>query len=60
MKKAMDFVKKHPMYNATIHAVGALGVGFILVHYSPGINLVLWGVILIVLSAVGHLYMWIA
>lgn len=56
----MDFVKKHPMYNATIHAVGALGVGFILVHYSPGINLVLWGVILIVLSAVGHLYMWIA
>jgi hypothetical protein len=59
VKKVMDFAKKHPAYVGTIHALGGLGVGFIIAHYFSGMNLVLWGVILIVVSLMGHLYMWI-
>jgi len=56
----MNFAKKHPAYVGTIHALGGLGVGFILAHYFPGMNLILWGIILAVVSLVGHVYMWIA
>lgn len=56
----MDFVKKHPAYNGTIHALGGLGLGFIIAHYFSGINLIIWGVILIIVSLAGHIYAWFA
>jgi hypothetical protein len=60
VKKVIDFVKKHPTYNGTIHALGGLGVGFVIAYYFSGMNLILWGVILIIIAGVGHIYMLIA
>jgi len=59
MKKAMHFMKKHPAYNGTIHALGGMGVGFLIANYMSGVNLVTFGVILIVFSLIGHLYVWL-
>ena len=60
MKKAMAFMKKHPVYHATIHALGGLGLGIIIAHYFSDLNLMLWGIILIIVAVIGHIYAWIA
>lgn len=41
-----------------IHAVGGVGVGFLLASYVAIPNLIMWGWVLVVLSAVGHLIGW--
>lgn len=59
MKKGMDYLKKHPAYNASIHALGGLGVGMIVASTIASSHIVLWGMALIVVSLLGHLYAWV-
>ena len=60
MKKGLIYVKKHPMYNATIHAIGGLGVGILIGSSIVGIHPISWGIALIVISLLGHVYAWFA
>lgn len=60
MKKVMVFAKKHPVYIATIHAIGGIGIGILIASPLAGIHPVRWGLAFIVLSILGHLYMLVA
>ncbi|HKB88755.1 MAG TPA: hypothetical protein VKC53_03845 [Patescibacteria group bacterium] len=58
MKKAIAFMKKYPVYHATIHAIGGIGVGILIANPLAGIHPVRWGVTLLVIAILGHLYAW--
>ena len=60
MKKVMAFAKKHPAYIATIHALGGIGIGILIASPIAGIHPVRWGITFLVLSILGHVYMWFA
>ncbi len=58
-KKAMQYMSKHPAYNATIHALGGLGVG-LLIARPLVVHPLRTGIILIALSLLGHIYAWMS
>lgn len=60
MKKAMTFMKKHPAYSSTIHAIGCMGIGILIASPVAGIHPVRWGVALMIISLPGHVYAWFA
>ncbi len=60
MKKVMAFAKKHPAYIGTIHALGGIGIGILIASPIAGVHPIRWGVAFLVLSILGHLYMWFA
>lgn len=60
MKKVMAFAKKHPAYIASIHALGGIGIGILVASPIAGIHPVRWGIAFLVLSMLGHVYMWFA
>ncbi len=55
-KSAMAYLKKHPMYNATVHVLAGAGVGILLARPLFGPHPVRWGVLLLALGILGHLY----
>lgn len=56
----MTFMKKHPAYVATIHAIGGVGIGILIASPVAGIHPVRWGIALLAISLIGHLYAWFA
>lgn len=52
--RAMNYFSKYPNYNALVHVVGGIGIGFLLTYPLAGIHPVRWGVAFVVLSMVGH------
>jgi len=60
MKKGIAYFKKHPMYLGSVHFIGGVGVGILIAHPLAGVHPVRWGVALIVVALLGHLYAWIA
>lgn len=60
MKKAMTFMKKHPAYTSSIHAIGGVGVGILIASPLAGVHPVRWGVALLIISLLGHIYAWFA
>ena len=60
MKKANKFFGKHSAYNATVHAVGGIGVGILIASPVAGVHPVHWGVALLILCLLGHVYAWFA
>lgn len=56
--KIENYLKKHPAYNATIHAIGGLGLGISLASPLFDPHPLRWGVGLIAISVLGHLYAW--
>jgi hypothetical protein len=60
MKKVLAFAKKNPVYIATIHAIGGVGVGILIASPIAGEHPIRWGVALLIASLLGHLYMWFA
>lgn len=56
----MKYFKKHPAYLASVHFIGGVGVGALLTYplFSP--HQVRWGLALIGLAALGHVYAWMA
>ncbi len=60
MKKAEVYMKKHPMYNALIHALGGIGIGILIASPVVGIHPVRFGIAFLIASALGHAYTWFA
>ena len=56
MKKAISFMKKHPVYHAMLHGIGGIGVGMLIVSFIPSMQPVNWGIALVIVSLLGHLY----
>ncbi len=55
-KQIMKYFGKHVTYNSVIHAIGGMGVGIILARPMAGDHPIRWGVTLIVISILGHVY----
>jgi hypothetical protein len=60
MKKGMAFMKKHPAYNATIHALGGVGIGVLIASPVAGIHPVRFGIVFLTVSILGHVYALVA
>lgn len=51
----LKYMSKRPVYNACVHVVLGIGIGFLLAYSVVGIHPVRWGVAFIVLGLLGHL-----
>lgn len=56
MQKIEKYFAKNSMYNSVVHMVGGMGLGILITYPLVGDHPVRWGVALIVLAIVGHLY----
>lgn len=56
MKNGIAFMKKHPVYHATIHAIGGVAVGILIMYAFNLQNPLMWVIVLASLSFAGHLY----
>lgn len=56
MKNGIAFMKKHPVYHATIHAIGGIAVGILVMSVFNLKNPLIWVLILGSISIGGHLY----
>jgi hypothetical protein len=56
MQKIKKYMVKHPMYNAINHFLAGLGVGSLLVHPFFDPHPVKYGLALIVIAILGHVY----
>jgi len=55
-KKTEQYFKQHPAYNATVHALGGIGIGILITYPLVGTHPVRWAVVLLILALLGHLY----
>ncbi len=56
----MEYFKKHPAYVASVHFLGGVGIGILIARPVFSAHPVRWGLVLIGLAVVGHVYAWIA
>ena len=56
----MGYLKEHQVYTSTIHFIGGVGIGILIASPLAGSNPVIWGVSLMAISLLGHLYAFIA
>ena len=56
LKNTEKYFKAHPAFNALTHALGGMGVGILITYPFIGSHPVRWGVILLALSLLGHVY----
>ncbi len=59
-KKITAYFSKHVKYNSVVHAIGGIGIGFLLALPLAFPHPVRWGLALLVISLLGHLYAAIA
>lgn len=55
-KNTINYFKKHVTYNSFVHVVGGIGIGVLIANPIVGIHPLRWGLGLIGLSLLGHLY----
>lgn len=55
-KDIENYFKKHPTYNSLVHSIGGMGVGILIGWPLASQHPVRWGITLIALSILGHLY----
>lgn len=55
-KKMLTYFAKHSNYNAYVHFLGGIGVGFLLAYPVTGIHPVRWGLFFLGLSLTGHIW----
>ncbi len=55
-KRITSYFKKHVAYNSFVHVVGGMGIGVLIASPIVGIHPLRWGLGLIGLSLLGHLY----
>lgn len=55
-KQTFSYFKKHPVYTALVHLVGGIGLGFLLAYPIAQVHPVRYGIALLVVSLLGHLY----
>jgi len=56
IKNIMKHFSKHPMHNSLIHVVVGAGIGMLLAYPVAGAHPVRWGVALIVVGLLGHVW----
>lgn len=56
MKNAIAFMKKHPAYHATLHGLGGIAVGILIMYLFNLRNPLIWVIVLGSISIGGHLY----
>lgn len=56
IKNAITFMKKHPAFHATLHGLGGIGAGIIIMYFLNLQNPLVWATILVSISVLGHLY----
>lgn len=56
MEKQRKYLSKHVWYNSLLHAIGGLGLGVLLARPMAADHPVRWGVALIAIATLGHLY----
>lgn len=56
MKKIENYFSKHVHYNSFVHVITGIGIGVLLTYPVFGAHTLRWGVGLIALGVLGHLY----
>ncbi len=56
VKRIYSYFSKHPRYNSLIHVVAGIGIGILLTHPMIDPHTIRWGLGLLVLGFLGHLY----
>ncbi len=52
----MAYFKKYPMYNSFVHVVIGLGLGALLTYPVAGAHPLRWGLGILAIGLLGHLY----
>jgi len=55
-KKALKYFSLHPYYNSVVHVLIGLGLGILITYPLVGEHPVRWGIALVALGLLGHLY----
>lgn len=55
-KQSVKYMARYPYFNALVHILAGMGIGFLLTYPLAGSHPVRWGVTFLVLSALGHLW----
>ena len=55
-KKIVSYLSRHPSYNGATHLILGVGVGILITYPFIQTHPVRWGVALIVIGLLGHLY----
>jgi hypothetical protein len=55
-KRALNYLSNHPEFNATIHALGGVSVGIVIMYAFKLQNPLMWVIVLGIISILGHLY----
>lgn len=58
-KKADKYFSKHVWFNSTVHAIGGIGVGILIASPFANPHPVRWGLALLGISLLGHVYAFI-
>jgi len=53
--KMLKYFGKRPFYNAVVHTILGVGIGFLLTYTVAGVHPVRWGVAFLVIAFIGHL-----
>ncbi len=53
-----DYFKKHPDFNAVVHLITGAGVGIAISRPFAGVHPVRWGITLLVVGMVLHMWPW--
>lgn len=56
LPKARKYFREHEMFNAIVHFIGGIGVGILITYPFVGTHPVRWGVVLLAIAVIGHLY----
>lgn len=55
-KKIENYFKQHPTYNSIVHILAGMGIGVLITYPIVGTHPLRWGLVLLVLGVLGHLY----
>lgn len=57
-RKLLVYFSRHPLHNALVHILVGMGLGILLTYPLVGRHPLRWGIALLVLGVLGHL--WVA
>ena len=55
-KRMLTYFKKNSTYNAFVHFIGGIGIGFLLTYPIAGTHPVRWGVAFLFVWFMGHVW----